>query len=266
MTEKVGDLHRRVIDGFAQGAGSYVKGRPDYPPELDGWLRETLGLGDGKSVVDLGAGTGKFTPRLVATGARVLAVEPVAQMREQLRRVLPEIEVLDGTAQHLPFADACVDAIVCAQSFHWFATHEALTEIHRVLKPGGWLGLVWNLRDNRTGWVARLDALIERDAGDAPRVHTGEWRRAFPFDGFTMPVERRMPHSHTGSLETVIVERVRSSSVIAALDAASRAQVEREVQAIIESEPELAGQASVTMPYQTFAFSAQRVTYDSSSS
>ncbi len=143
-------------------ADTYARGRPDYPAALDAWLRDTLGLHTGSTVLDLGAGTGKFTPRLLATGARVVAVEPVQAMRDKLHATYGHVQVLDGRADAIPLPDASLDVVVCAQSFHWFATPDALAEIRRVLKPGGRLGLVWNMRDNSVPWVARLDALVNQ--------------------------------------------------------------------------------------------------------
>ncbi|WP_422775132.1 class I SAM-dependent methyltransferase, partial [Pseudomonas aeruginosa] len=158
--------------------------RPDYPPEIAAWLRETIGLHAGMTVIDLGAGTGKFTPRLLETGAQAIAVEPVPQMLEKLSAALPQVKTLAGTAEAIPLPDESVDAVVCAQSFHWFATPQALAEIRRILKPGGKLGLVWNMRDARVGWVRKLNQIVDRHEGDAPRFYTGEWPKFFPFKGF----------------------------------------------------------------------------------
>lgn len=252
------NVHRAAEEGYTANPDSYVRGRPDYPPELAGWLADTLGLKAGASVVDLGAGTGKFTPRLVQTGARVIAVEPVDSMRAKLAAALPDVQAIKGTAQSIPLADASVDVVVCAQSFHWFANREALDEIHRVLKPGGRFGLVWNLRDARVPWVAKLDAIVNQYEGDAPRYYTGAWRNAFPHDGFGALAETHFSLGHTGSPEDVIVHRVRSTSFIAALPEATRAGIDEAVRALIDTEPELQGKAEVTVPYETAAFVAIR--------
>jgi SAM-dependent methyltransferase len=250
-----GTVHRMAAEGYSPTAADhYVRGRPDYPPEVALWLRDTLGLRDGQTVVDLGAGTGKFTRRLADTGASVIAIEPVAPMREKLAAALPQVDVRDGTAQALPLDDASVDAVVCAQAFHWFANADALAEIHRVLKPGGRLGLIWNLRDARVDWVARLDAIVNRAEGDTPRYYTGQWRSAFPFPGFGPLQEQHYSVGHTGSPEDVIVARVKSTSFIAALPPAEQARIEADVRALIEAEPTLRGKDSVTVPYETAAF------------
>ena len=120
------NIHHLASEGFTAAAAAYVEGRPDYPPEIEAWLRHDLGLSKGKTALDLAAGTGKFSPRLLATGAAVIAVEPVRAMLDQLIRQYPEIDARSGSAQQIPLADASVDAVVCAQSFHWFATPEAL--------------------------------------------------------------------------------------------------------------------------------------------
>ncbi len=253
------NLHPSVAEGFAAGAATYATGRPGYPTELDGWLRDALGLAPGKAALDLGAGTGKFTARLVSTGAHVTAVEPVAAMRAEFRRVFPDVTVLEGNAEAIPLQDASLDAVVCAQSFHWFATPAALAEIRRVLKSGGALGLVWNLRDMRVHWVAALDAIVERHAGDAPRYESGAWRRAFPAPGFGPLAERRYAHAHEGPAERVIVERVMSTSFIAALGDVERAKVEAAVRALIAATPDLAGRERVIYPYETIACWGRRL-------
>ncbi|KND58301.1 Methyltransferase [Candidatus Burkholderia verschuerenii] len=253
MTQHV---HPTASQGYTSDADSYVRGRPDYPPELAGWLTDTLGLGPGACVIDLGAGTGKFTPRLVQTGARVIAIEPVDTMRARLAATLPAVEALAGSAQSIPLDDASVDAVVCAQSFHWFASRESLDEIHRVLKPGGKLGLVWNLRYARVPWVAQLDAIVNLHEGESPRYYTGEWRRAFPHAGFGALEETHFSIGHTGTPENVIVDRVRSTSFIAAMPEAAHERIVAEVRALIDAEPALHGKSVVTVPYETAAFVA----------
>jgi len=259
MSDIAGPIHHAAAKGYTSRAGTYARGRPDYPPEILQWLRQRLRLESGKSVVDLGAGTGKFTNYLVKTGAHVIAVEPVPQMREQLAGLLPDVEVREGTATAIPLPDNSVDALTCAQSFHWFATRAALAEIHRVLKPGGRLGLVWNTRDENVEWIVRLSTIITPYEGDAPRFANGTWRQVFPFDGLTPLKEDHFHHAHTGTPEDVIVNRLRSVSFIAALPADEEARVVEKIRAMIEATPALSGKAEVSVPYSTVAYWAEKV-------
>lgn len=252
-------IHRTAQSGFDTDAARYARGRPDYPAEVADWLRDSLDLEPGKTVIDLGAGTGKFTRRLLATGARVIAVEPVAAMRQRLSADLPEVEVLDGSATAIPLPDTSVDAIVCAQAFHWFATAEALAEMHRVLKPGGMLGLIWNTRDDSVPWVRAALSVTEPYEGDAPRFHTGAWRNAFPASGFSPLHEQRFVNEHRGPPETVIVDRLLSVSFIASLPDADREKVAAQLRSLIATHPALAGKAEIAVPYKTLAFSTERL-------
>jgi SAM-dependent methyltransferase len=246
-------IHSAAAEGFSRGAQAYVRGRPDYPPQTRAWLLEDLGLRAGKVVLDLGAGTGKFTRTLLATGASVIAVDPVPQMLEQLAQAAPGAKAMVGAAEHIPAADSTVDAVVCAQAFHWFATGAALAEIRRVLKPGGVLGLIWNVRDESVEWVAALTALLVPYEDDTPRYSTGRWRKLFPAEGFGPLREQSFPHGHTGPTQQVILDRVSSISFIAALDAPERARLLTQVERLIETTPELAGRDEVTFPYVTAA-------------
>src|SRR4029450_13324531 len=126
--------------GCAGSAEAYAGGRPGYPAAAVAWLARRLALGPGRTVVDLGAGTGQLSRLLGETGARVVAVEPV----EEMRTLLTGVEVLAGTAESIPLPDASADAVTAAQAFHWFDGPTALAEIAGVLAPGGAPAPVWN--------------------------------------------------------------------------------------------------------------------------
>lgn len=247
-------VHAAARQGFEKHADAYARGRPDYPPALQAWLQGALGLGPGRTVADVGAGTGKFTPLLAATGAQVIAVEPVDAMRAQLAAAQPAVRALPGTADALPLPDAALDAIVCAQAFHWFATRAALDEFARVLKPGGRLGLVWNVRDESVDWVAQLTRIVTPHEGDAPRFHKGTWRQVFPHPAFGPLQESVFEYAHQGPPQQVIVDRFMSVSFIAALPEPEQARVRAQIEDLIATHPALHGQALLQFPYHTRAF------------
>ncbi len=150
------DEKRGRATSFADVADAYERARPGYPEEAVRWL-----AGDEPcDVVDLGAGTGKLTRTLVALGHRVTAVEPLPEMLRELRAAAPQTKAVAGSAEAIPVPDGGTDVVVCAQAFHWFDHDAALPEIARVLRPGGRLALVWNVRDDREPWVAKLSGVI----------------------------------------------------------------------------------------------------------
>ncbi len=253
------DIHAAAQQGYSREAQTYVRGRPEYPAELLPWLRDDLGISEGSVAVDVGAGTGKFTKLLAETRAQVIAVEPVAAMREQLAKVLPAVAFRVGTADAIPLATASVDALLCAQAFHWFASEAALAEFHRILKPGGRLGLVWNVRDESVDWVAAITEIITPYEGDAPRFHRGDWRKAFAGRYFTPLQMTTLRHQHVGSAQEVILDRCLSTSFIASLPDDEKARVIARLKALIASHPALRGRDTIAFPYRTEAYRGVRL-------
>ena len=239
-----------VALGFDSTAAAYERGRPDYPPAAVEALVEALAIGPASTVVDLGAGTGKLTRLLVPTGARVVAVEPLAGMRAELATAVRGVEVLDGTAEAMPLGDGRADAVVAAQAFHWFADHQSLSEIHRVLRPGGGLGLVWNVRDQSVPWVARLTEILDRFAGDGvPRHRRDDWRGVLEHSPLFGPIEERH-HPHLQVVDPrSIRDRVGSISFVAVLPERERHAVFDEVTALVAAQP-----SPVTIPYDTSVY------------
>jgi ubiquinone/menaquinone biosynthesis C-methylase UbiE len=166
----VSELQHPRARSFERVAELYERQRPEYPPEVVAWLRDRLGLRAGRTVLDLGAGTGKLTRALVRTGARVLALEPGDAMRTQLELAVPDAVTIAAGAESIPLPDASVDAVTAGAAFHWFRFDEAVREVHRVLRPAGGLGLVWNARDSEDPLQREIGALI------APFVPPGSKR------------------------------------------------------------------------------------------
>ena len=207
-------VHPVAREGFAD-ADLYERARPGYPPEVVAWLVDHLRLGPSRVAVDLAAGTGKLTRLLVASGARLLAVEPVAGMRTVLAGVCRGVPVVAAGAERLPLRTGSADAVTVAQAFHWFDADAAFGELHRVLRPGGRVGLVWNVRDRSVDWVDRIWAVMDR-------------------------VERRAPWR----------DHDRADDDVAVLPRAEQAAVLAEVRAVLSTHPDTAGRREVLIPYR----------------
>lgn len=232
-------MHPAASVGFARGADAYERGRPSYPDAAVAWLVEELRLAPGAVVVDLAAGTGKLTRPLAGSGARVVAVEPVAGMRAMLARGAPgNVDVVAGVAEAMPLADRSADAVTVAQAFHWFDLDRALPEIHRVLRRPGRLAILYNSRDLDQPLFRRVDDLLERYRGDAPK-HEFHPNLA-TLDGsprFSPAAGRQFPNSQRLDLAGYL-DRMTSTSYIAALNADDRSRVEDELRALVADVPE----------------------------
>jgi SAM-dependent methyltransferase len=236
------EIHPTAAAGFSRAADAYERGRPEYPAAAVDWLARELDLSPGRRVIDLAAGTGKLTRALVQAGATVVAVEPVAEMR----RLIEGVEALDGRADAMPFPAEWADAVTVGQAFHWFATEEALAEIHRVLKPGGGLGLIWNSRVREDPVQARVDELIDPLVGDVHRLYDDAWRRVIDETTLFGPlVEATFAHEQLLD-EQGLVDRVLSTSYVASAPQERRDEIEARLRTIVR---ERGGE--VLVPYVT---------------
>ncbi|QIS15300.1 class I SAM-dependent methyltransferase [Nocardia arthritidis] len=228
-------------DSFGEAAAAYAKARPSYPNEAVRWLiPPKAGL-----VLDLGAGTGQLTRAVLAAGFDVVAVEPSAGMRAELRRAHPNVPIHAGTAERIPLPDNAVDAVVVGQAWHWVDVAVAVPEIARILRPGGQLGLVWNIRDERHDWVAELGRImhrgIEQDMGsENPRVGA-------PFT----PIERRDFEWTYHLSRADLLDLVASRSYVITMEPQQREQVLAEVTELLHTHPDLKGRDTLELPYRT---------------
>lgn len=243
-----------AAQGFGGDGAAYERGRPSYPDDAVSCVVGELGIEASTVVVDLAAGTGKFTRLLVPSGARILAVEPVAAMRSVLCDLVPEADVVAATAESLPLADASVDAVVAAQAFHWFRVGEALDEAARVLRGGGGLAMVWNDRDTSVSWVAELSALIEWDDRPVPSYDEFDWAAVVAEHGaFETMQTRRFQLRQVLDVDT-LVDRVLSTSYIAARPEGQRQALAREVRRLVADLGD-----RFELPYVTDVFWCRRV-------
>jgi SAM-dependent methyltransferase len=251
-----GGVHDSAAAGFQAGADTYERGRPRFPDDAVEALARECGVEPGRRVVDLAAGTGKLTRQLMPFGADLVAVEPVEGMRRVFAEHLPDVPILDGTAEALPLEDGSVDAVVASQAFHWFDPVATPREVHRVLRPDGALGLVWNVRDESVPWVRRLTELMEPYRADTPSYRTGSWRRGFDESEAFSPLRRLEFRYEQEMTVEGLVDRVLSISFIAALPDDERATVADRLRRLVSTEPALAGRETFPLPYRTDVFIA----------
>jgi len=163
------DLRRaRVFGNFAQDCDRW---RPGYPPIAIDWLVPP----NAARIADVGAGTGKLTGLLLGRGLQVVAVEPDAEMLAVLAANFPGVKAEQAGAENLPLDDASVDAVLVGQAWHWFDHELALAEAQRVVRPGGWLGLIGNTAFPRTAWQLELARLDPDSAGRTFDEEGEEW-------------------------------------------------------------------------------------------
>jgi SAM-dependent methyltransferase len=253
MAEQIRDAAR----GFADNAAAYEAARPSYPAEAVAHIVGHGRIGPGRRVLDLAAGTGKLTRLLAPTGADVVAVEPIAAMRDRLVALLPGVEVHDGTAEDLPLADRSVDAVTVAQAFHWFDPALALAEVRRVLRSGGHLFLVWNTRDRRHDWVRTFGDLLV-DGPDLERPYDSYYDVDYAAvvadaGGFT-PVELWSHDWDQPCDPDLLVARAESVSVVGQLPPGDKQRVLDRVRNLAATNPALAGRDRFPFPYTTRVF------------
>jgi ubiquinone/menaquinone biosynthesis C-methylase UbiE len=252
-------VHEIAQRGFDAEALTYDRTRPSYPADAVAWLVVHLGIGAGRRVVDLAAGTGKLTTLLGPFGAELVAVEPVAGMRQVLRAALPHVPALAATAEELPFAGASLDAVTAAQAFHWFDAERALPEIRRVLRPGGRLGLLWNARDRGVDWVDRIWGVMDRVEKHAPWRDHDQWsERDLPFGRWFGTMHRAEFRQEQILTPEDVVGRFKGVSHVAVLPPAEQAAVLDEIRGILATHRDTAGRDELRIPYRVDAYWCER--------
>jgi SAM-dependent methyltransferase len=232
---------------FGSEAAAYDQGRPGYPLDAVEWLLSRAATDDGAlpDVVDVGAGTGKFTTSLIGRATSVTAVEPDAQMRARLASNLPGVLAVDGRAEAIPLGDDSADVVTVAQAWHWVDVDAASREVARILRPGGVLALVWNIRDDTVDWVARLGDIM--GASEAERYDS-----TTPPLGAPLTRDAHAEFRWSNSLDhDELIAMITSRSYVIAMAEPDRAAMLARVEELLRTHPQLAGRDHYDMPYST---------------
>lgn len=261
-------------DSFGQGAEVYEQTRPGYTTDTVRWILGEHPL----AVLDLGAGTGQLTRRLIACGHATTAVEPDQDMLARLVATTPQATALHGSAESIPVPDASQDALLISHAYHWFDPEPAHREFARVLKPGGVLAALWNLRDEEIPWSAELSSILrDEDAGaardtsaaimlhgtlaalrSADRAGLSGWLANPSFGSAFGPVDQGFFPNHTRHSAQTLVDLIRSRSYYLTSSPDRQAELENQVRTLATSHPDLAGNDEFDLHYVTVVFRAER--------
>ncbi|WP_243073517.1 class I SAM-dependent methyltransferase [Microbacterium sp. SS28] len=232
---------------FGSAAGAYESGRPDYPLEAVEWMLQPVRREDHPlRVADVGAGTGKLTRVLVEAGAEAVAIDPDPAMLAELRTQVHGIPTFIGTAERMPLPDASVDAVVLGQAWHWVDAAVGSEEAARVLRAGGVLGLIWNVRDETVEWVRRLTEIMHGSAAEALIAEGGPAPHP-PFAAF----ERRSWGWTRTLTKAAFLDMMASRSYVITAEEHRRERILREVAELYD---EIGGGGVLELPYRTEAF------------
>jgi SAM-dependent methyltransferase len=254
----------RLLYGSSLGAAAtaYADHRPDYAQAAVRWALEPA---PGPRMLDLGAGTGKLTATLVALGAEVVAVEPDPAMLTELRRALPAVRALPGSAEAVPLPDASVDGVLAGNALHWFDMDLAGPEIVRVLVPGGILAGLWNVFDNRVDWVAELER-VSGSAAIGPRDTLSSWRAEtadahLPTTGlvaqFDSPEQAEFAHGQSRTADSLVATLATKAGLLVMPEQEQEATLGR-IRAFLASRPETAS-GEFTLPMLTGVLRVRRL-------
>jgi ubiquinone/menaquinone biosynthesis C-methylase UbiE len=221
-----------VAQSYDLAAEAYERGRPDYPAGAVSAIVQMFGVGPESTIVDLAAGTGKFTRLLVPTGANIVAVEPMEGMRAMLQKMVPGVVIVDGTAEAMPLPTASANAVTVAQAFHWFRPDQASSEIHRVLRAGGGLALLWNRRDLSQPLQQAIHDIVVPYRPQGPPAGSLDWKDGLDGTRLFAPLqEYHFAHSQF-IVSDGLLDRILSFSYIASLASSEKDRVRNGLRAL----------------------------------
>lgn len=251
---------------FGAAAAAYAEHRPDYAEAAVRWALEPVWSRQPLRVIDLGAGTGKLTATLVRLGVDVTAVEPDPDMLAELRRELASVRSVPGHAEEIPLPDASVDAVLAGQAMHWFDLDRALPEIARVLTPGGVLAGLWNVDDDRVGWVAEFAEMTKRKTSvtllrwrDAAAQSRQEHLIAAGYGLFPAAQTGEFEHGQARTAETLLATIATHSNFLV-MEESERATLLARVGDFLHARPETSSDEFV-LPMLTVVLRALHATY-----
>jgi SAM-dependent methyltransferase len=245
--------NEEMSTSFGSAAGTYESGRPDYPIQAVDWMLQPV-VGGERSirVADVGAGTGKLTRSVDELGAEVVAIDPDPKMLAVLREHVHGVPTFVGTAERLPLPDASLDAVLLGQAWHWVEPAAGSAEAARVLRSGGLLGLIWNVRDDSVEWVRRMTGIMHGSRAEQ-MLAQGDPPVAAPFG----PVESASWRWSRAMTRESLLAMARSRSYIITASPEERTRIEAGLLVLFD-ELGAVGDAVIQLPYVTRAYRSIR--------
>ncbi|MCA1839600.1 MAG: class I SAM-dependent methyltransferase [Actinomycetota bacterium] len=220
-------------------------------------ILQRFDLGASSTMLDIGAGTGKLTSAFADRVGKVVAVEPIAAMRDVFKRSLPHVGLIGGAAERLPLRAESFEAVVVAQAFHWFDAEPAIGEIARVLVEGGGLALVWNARARVADWAQEVWEPVRILQRAIPTM-IDSWRHVDALSRRFGPVDEvSFPHLQSMTKDG-LVARIASVSVVGALEDERKKQLLDGVRKILATHPQTKDRETIEVEYDTRIFCFDR--------
>lgn len=242
--------------GFSSAAGIRAQVRPSYARGAIGEVKALCGRG--ATVVDLAAGTGILTGQLARSGLTPVAVDPLPAMLAHLRSTLPAVPAALGVADALPLRSESAHGCTVGQALHWFDAPSSLDEVARVLTDDAPLMVLFNAPDESLGWVREIDDVAEQLTGGRPWVdrRAGSWPTVIAETGLFSDVAELSFANAVPTTSAGVLDRLRSTSSVAALAAADREALLEEARRAMGKHPELIG--TFDYPHRTRLMVARR--------
>ena len=277
-------MHNIAVKGFAQSnVDKYNNGRPSYTSEtvtqvlsiINNYIVNAKPIDSNKphKLVELGAGTGKFTKSLVTAAMQdkeqypwfqphqYLATDASEAFIDSLKHLNLNISVEKGLGNQIPVPNShSISSVLAAQSFHWFANQSALNEIHRVLLPNAPLVLIWNLFDEQTAWLhsfeEQLRIRLKATDHQVPKFADGQWKNCFnelKAKSQFAPLQYWLGHSKQVVSEQQVVDRILSVSIVSAASELEKSAIAQELRELLKSVPSFKSEDGSLLYHLTYS-------------
>lgn len=236
----------------------YENSRPSYPDKVANFLKEKLEFNESSKLLELAAGTGKFTDLLVQHNLHPTVTEWLPNMLNILKCKHPNLCSVIAKAENIPFRDSLFDGVLTAQAFHWFANDTALRDIARVLKTNGYLAIIFQERDNQTAWVHEYHKIIfSYPHAEVVKFELGAWKKVFEGQNYFSTLKHQRFTYLQHFFKENLVQRALGMSFIEALPEIKKKEAAQRIQNLCTTHPQVKNRDIIGFPYITHVYWAK---------